>query len=103
MCWTCSTGYTANRGRTAMAKQDNFPAVFERLKTLMQPYVPPLLVKADTPDNYYLETPPSAQHPKGLFVGAVQIKKNYVSYHLMPVYMFPNLLDTLSPALHTRM
>jgi hypothetical protein len=86
-----------------MAKQDNFPAVFDQLKTLLQPYVPPLLVKADTPDNYYLEAPPSARYPKGLFVGAVQIKKNYVSYHLMPIYMFPDLLDSLSPALKKRM
>ena len=86
-----------------MAKQDNFPAVFERLKALLQPYVPPLLVKADTPENYYLETPPLAKFPKGLFVGAVQIKKNYVSYHLMPVYSFPDLLSGVDEELKKRM
>lgn len=36
-------------------------------------------------------------------IGAVQSKKNYVSFHLMPVYAFPELLDDLSPALRKRM
>jgi hypothetical protein len=33
----------------------------------------------------------SARYQKELFFGGVQIKKNYVSYHLMPVYMEPAL------------
>jgi hypothetical protein len=33
----------------------------------------------------------------------VQIKKNYVSYHLMPVYMYPDLLDSISPELKKHM
>ncbi len=33
----------------------------------------------------------------------VQIGKNYVSYHLMPVYGCPKLLDGLSPKLKARM
>ena len=38
-----------------------------------------------------------------MWFGAVQIKKNYVSYHLMPIYAFPELLDGLSPELKKRM
>ena len=38
-----------------------------------------------------------------LFAAAVQIKKSYVSFHLMPVYANPALLDSLSPALRKRM
>ena len=38
-----------------------------------------------------------------LFAAAVQIRKSYVSYHLMPVYMDPALLATVSPALRKRM
>jgi len=38
-----------------------------------------------------------------LFFGAVNIKKNYVSYHHMPVYVFPELLDEISPELKKRM
>jgi hypothetical protein len=40
---------------------------------------------------------------KPLFAAAVQIKKSYVSYHLMPVYVNPALADGLSPALRKRM
>jgi hypothetical protein len=43
------------------------------------------------------------QFKKEMFFGAVQIKKNYVSYHLMPVYVFPELLKDLSPSLKKRM
>ncbi|HEY2904767.1 MAG TPA: hypothetical protein VGJ29_02645 [Vicinamibacterales bacterium] len=38
-----------------------------------------------------------------LFVAGVQIKKNYVSYHLMPAYACPELLTGLSPSLKKRM
>jgi len=34
-----------------------------------------------------------------IFFGAVQIKKNYVSYHLMPVYVNPKLLEGILPEL----
>jgi hypothetical protein len=33
----------------------------------------------------------------------VQIKKNYVIYHLMPVYLNPGLLEGMSPGLRKRM
>ena len=38
-----------------------------------------------------------------LFVAAVQTRKNYVSFHLMPVYACPGLLEEMSPALRKRM
>jgi len=38
-----------------------------------------------------------------LFLAAVQTKKNYVSYHLIPVYAVPALLKGVSPALKKRM
>jgi len=37
-----------------------------------------------------------------LFVAAVQTRKNYVSYHLMPMCA-PQMLKTVSPALKKRM
>ena len=36
-------------------------------------------------------------------VCAARIGKNYVSYHLMAVYAFPDLLDGISPELKRRM
>jgi hypothetical protein len=83
--------------------RDDFPAVFARLKAVMQPYAPRLVVKHDAPDDYSLDAPPSAAHPNGLFFGADQIKKRSVSDHLMPVYAFPDLLDDLPDRLKKRM
>jgi hypothetical protein len=47
--------------------------------------------------------PTPASKGKDVWFGAVQTRKNYVSYHLMPVYVFPELLDTISPELKKRM
>ena len=33
----------------------------------------------------------------------MQVKKNYVSFYLMPVYMYPELLKGISPELKKRM
>jgi hypothetical protein len=86
-----------------MANQADFSLVFNRLKQAFQSVVPYLVVKADTADNYYLIAPPAPNRPKEVFFGAVQVKKNYVSYHLMPLYMFPQLLEGISEPLKKRM
>ena len=86
-----------------MARVDSFPKVFNELKNILKEHEDSLLLKEDTSDNYYLNTPYSEEFKKELFFGAVQVKKNYVSYHLMPVYMYPDLLDDLSPILLKRM
>jgi hypothetical protein len=84
-------------------KSAAFEAVFQRLKAILQPYESALVLKADGPADYSLDTPFAPKYRKELFFGAVQIKKNYVSYHLMPVYMYPDLLKGLSPELKKRM
>jgi hypothetical protein len=38
-----------------------------------------------------------------LFIASLQVGKNYVSYHLMPLYMNPTLQAAVSPALRKRM
>lgn len=81
----------------------DFPAVFQRLKSILQPYAPRLVVKADQETTYYLDTAVMMPNKTPLFFGAAQVKKNYVSFHLFPVYMYPELLDGISPALRKRM
>jgi hypothetical protein len=83
--------------------KDDFQAVFERLKLILAPYAPRLLLRADTRGNYSLDTPYLERFKKEVFFGAVQIKKNYVSFHIMLVYIFPDLLNGMSPALKKRM
>src|SRR5215208_3965645 len=86
-----------------MSAQNDFPIVFEQLKNILKPYARNLTVKADTPDTYYLDGPYSEKWQKELFFSSAQIKKNYVSFYLMPVYMYPELLNNVSPALKKRM
>ena len=86
-----------------MSTKNDFPLVFEQLKNILQPYAGSLTVKTDTPDTYYLDGPYSEKWQKELFFGSAQIKKNYVSFYLMPVYMYPELLDDISPELKRRM
>ena len=86
-----------------MPNRDQFPAVFDRLKHLLQPLVPPLAVINDAPGDYFVVGALSAKYSIGEPFGAIQIKKTYVSYHLMPVYVFPDLLDGLPDRLRKRM
>jgi hypothetical protein len=88
-----------------MPNRDEFPHVFEELKKILQSHVPPLVATADTPENYYLDTTPpiAGKQAASSFAAAVQLRKNYVSYHLMPVYMYPGLLDHISDRLKKRM
>ena len=81
----------------------SFQSVFKALRPLLKRHERTLRVNADTPENYSLDTPHTEQDERALFFGAVQIQKNYVSYHLMPVYMYPDLLDDLSPSLAKQM
>lgn len=83
--------------------KDNPQIIFQRLKSILLPYAAPLIVTIDEAEHYSLDAPPSAQRKQALFFGAVMVKKNYVSFHLMAVYVFPDLLEAVSPALKKRM
>ena len=92
----------AGTGRAA-----DFEGVFAALKPVLAKYERRLSVKADTPVEYTLVTKsasPSPQH-KGqpLYFGSVRLGKAYVSFHLMPLYMCPELNRGISPALKKRM
>jgi hypothetical protein len=82
---------------------NDFATVFTQLRGLLLGIESNLIVKADSLMGYSLDTPYSEKYKKALFFGAVKINKNYVSYHLMPVYMFPELLEGISPTLKKRM
>ena len=86
-----------------MPGQNDFPNVFEQLKNILKPYAKGLKVTADTSDSYSLDGPYSEKWQKDLFFGSAQVKKNYVSFYLMPVYMYPELLNKISPELKKRM
>ena len=85
-----------------MARED-FPALFERLKGLLEPYAAGMYVSADSPQWYGLDMAPESKRDPTTWFGATRLGKAYVSYYLMPVYVKPDLLDDISPALRKRM
>ncbi len=86
-----------------MSPQTDFPTVFAQLKSILKPYAKKMTLKTDTKETYYLDGPYSEKWKKEVFFASTQIKKNYVSFYLMPVYMFPNLLKDISPELKKHM
>lgn len=89
--------------KVAMADSNAFPLVFAELKQLLVPYAARLVVTGDSGTDYTLDAPASTAYPKGLFFASVRLGKRYVSYHLMPVYLFPDLLGGLSDPMRKRM
>ncbi len=86
-----------------MNKQSEFQHVFEHLKKIISDHADGMNCVKDEPSDYCLETRYIMKNKKPLFYGAVQIRKTYVSYHLMPVYVFPELLTDISSELKRRM
>ncbi|MBI5945718.1 MAG: hypothetical protein HY864_15260 [Chloroflexi bacterium] len=86
-----------------MTSQTDFPLIFEKLRSILQPYSSKLVVKIDSVEGCSLDGPYSEKWKKELFFGAAQVKKNYVSFYLMPVYMYPDLLKNISPELKKHM
>jgi len=81
----------------------DFTAVYAELHKILAPYSTKLDTKKDDESELYVDTKHIQKNKKPLFFGAVQIKKSYVSFHLMPVYMKPELLASVSPQLKSRM
>ena len=75
--------------------------VYAQLKAIMQRYDGTTLRgQLDQSENYQLIGPPTERSlGKEVWFGAVRKGKRYVSYHLMAVYAFPDLLEGISPEL----
>ena len=86
-----------------MSPQADYILIFEQLKNVLKPFARKLNITTDTPDAYSLDGPYSEKWKKQLFFGAAQVKKNYVSFYLMPIYMYPDLLEGISPELKKHM
>ena len=80
----------------------DFAATFAGLKKVMAAFTPQLHVTVDEPKKYYLVTKSKSWRGGPMYFGAVILGKAYVSYHLMPLYMCPDLAKTLSPELKRR-
>jgi hypothetical protein len=86
-----------------MADKD-LASVFAELRSVLQPYAAEMEVNADTDIEYGLQTHwRRAKDGYPGYFATVKQGKRYVSFHLMPVYGFPDLLDDVSPELRKRM
>ena len=81
-----------------------FETLFDRIRAMFRKHEPSCVLRCDEPDRYYLDTHEvRAKDGYRTMFGGVEIKKNYVSAHLMPVYIHPDLLERAGEALRKRM
>ena len=97
-------GVEAGEGSSIETKMNaEFASIFGRLREILRKHTGALTVTDDTPDHYCLAVDSRPKLKKGFPAAWVKIGKGYVSYHFMPVYMFPKLRDGLSQKLRARM
>lgn len=77
--------------------------VFAALRPLLARHAASLVVLRDEPGDIQIETTQAGPSGTRMWFGAVQARKQYVSFHLMPVYSHPDLLADVSDALRARM
>jgi hypothetical protein len=87
--------------------EPEFSSTFVALKGVLERHAAGLVVQTDTDAVYSLGgrvASPFPQH-KGqpMWFGSAKLGKAYVSFHLMPLYMNPALVEMMSPALKKRM
>jgi hypothetical protein len=80
-----------------------FPAVFERLKAILKPYAPRMVVVKDDVTWYHLDTKFLGKNKRPVMFAAVRVGKGYVSFYLMCVYCKPEWIAEMSPGLKKRM
>lgn len=87
-----------------MAGED-FDAVFAELSARMRRAAAGCAVVTDTSTNLVLHAaiPNPLKPDQKMWFGAVQVRKGYVSYHLMPVYSHAALAAEISADLKKRM
>jgi len=85
--------------------KSDFNFIFIRFKDMLGRYAGEhLLTRNDNPDQFELIGPPTPRSKgREVWFGAARVGKRYVSYHLMPVYACPDLLEGISPELKKRM
>ena len=87
-----------------MAPAGPFRDTFATLRGILEPHAKKLSVTLDKPGDYQLSSSTLTNRVgRPLFAAGVRLGKSYVSYHFMPIYMCPELLAELSPALRKRM
>ena len=92
-----------NAKTSTTARAESHGAIFAALRKLLKIYEPELAIRIDRPGNCYLETRSASLSGRRLLFAGAKVKKNYVSFYLPALYMFPDLSDKISAPLKKTM
>lgn len=91
------------KSRDSAPAMEQKTEIFLALRDLLQKYESEFAIKANTASHYYLETRSLSPTGRRLFFAAAKLKKNYVSFYLTPLNMYPELSVRVSPGLRKTM
>jgi hypothetical protein len=99
---------TKPKGNSAFRTRSNAPvtdftAAFSGLKQMMAAFLTDLRVTDDEPRKFTLVTKANSWRGGPMFFSSVMMGKAYVSYHLLALYMCPEMVKAVSPGLKKRM
>lgn len=86
-----------------MPQSTDFNEVFVKLREILKPYAGKLVLASDTDRHYSLSGKTLMKNKHPVSFAGVTIGRAYVSFHLMPVYACPDMLEAMSPDLRKRM
>jgi hypothetical protein len=84
-------------------KVDPLEETFAALKKIYEPFASKMNVTIDNGSYYYLESKQPMFRGKPMCFGMVRMGKGRVSFHLMALYCFPEMKQSISPELKKRM
>ena len=87
----------------SMPVNTEFATVFAALRAILAAHKDRLKITQDTAIGFSTDALRLRYKGNPVMFAAVRIGKNYVSFHLLPVYMNPRLQQTISPELKKRM
>jgi hypothetical protein len=94
---------SAKKAAKALGKRTvDFAGAYAELQEILAAYEKDFHVVPNKPGGYWLETKCAVYRGKPLLFAAVALNKSYVSYHLMPIYVKPELGKGISAELKKR-
>ncbi len=92
-----------NTRRSTKGGTKDFGAAMAGFEKILTPYGRTLKLSIWASNGLMVSGTPTKKYPGGMMFAAARPMKNYVSYHLMPIYMNPELQARISPELKVRM
>jgi len=81
----------------------DFEQIFARLREILRKQSGNLSIKDESPNRFSLVGGAHPKHKTPMPIAWTEVGKNYVSYHLMPIYGCPKLVESSSQKLRARM